>query len=150
VVTDIAADGTLTCSGPEEVVEIEVAAPGADVSTGDGKAYFHVPAKLNGANLVAAVAHVYTAGTTNTTIVQVARCAATTSGNICSGTVTDMLSTRLTIDSGENSTASAAAAAVIDTGADDVATHQIIRVDVDQVSTTAPKGLLVTLTFQLP
>jgi hypothetical protein len=121
-----------------------------DTATGDGKAYFVIPSSMNGMNLVGVAAQVWTAGTTNTTDVQIARCATAASGNACSGTVTDMLSTKITIDSGENSTASAAAAAVINTGADDVATGQIIRVDVDAISSTAAKGLMVVLIFQLP
>jgi hypothetical protein len=39
---------------------------------------------------------------------------------------------------------------VIDTSYDGVTTGQLIRVDVDAVSTTAAKGLIVTLTFRLP
>jgi hypothetical protein len=101
-------------------------------------------------NLVGVAGQVITAGTTNATNVDLARCAVTTSGNACSGTVDDVLSTNLTIDSGENSSADAAAAAVIDTTKDDVATGQLIRVDVDAVSTTAAKGLIITLTFRLP
>ena len=121
-----------------------------DTATGDGKFYFVVPAKANGMNLVSVHAQVITAGTTNTTDVQIARCATAASGNACSGTVSDMLTTKLTIDSGENSSATAATAAAINTSNDDVATNQILRVDVDAVSTTAAKGLIVTLVFQLP
>ncbi len=62
----------------------------------------------------------------------------------------DMLTTKLTIDSGETDTSTAATAAVIDTANDDVATGDQIRIDVDAVSTTAAKGLIVELTFQLP
>jgi hypothetical protein len=60
--------------------------------------------------------------------------------------VVDVLSTNITVDSGENSTDTAAAAAVIDTANDDLATGQILRFDVDAVSTTAAKGLIVTVT----
>lgn len=119
-------------------------------TTGDGKFYFVVPQKANGMNLVNARAQVITAGTTNTTDVQIARCAVTTSGNACSGTVSDMLSTKITIDSGENSSDSAATAAVINTSNDDVATGQVIRIDVDAISSTPAQGLMVILTFRLP
>lgn len=121
-----------------------------DTATGDGKFYFRVPTKLNGMNLVAVSANVITAGTTNTTNVDIDRCAATATGNVCSGTVSDMLSTNITIDSGENDTATAATAAVIDTSNDDVATGQVLRFNVDAVSTTAAKGLIVNAEFQLP
>jgi len=130
--------------------EIEVFPAGTAVATGDGKVYYRIPARLNGMVLSEVAANVYTAGTTGTTDIQLARCAVTTSGNICSGTVADMLSTKLTIDSGENDSASAATAAVINASNDDVTTGQIIRVDIDAVSTTPPQGLLLMLTFRLP
>jgi hypothetical protein len=82
--------------------------------------------------------------------VDLARCAVVATGNQCSGTVVDMLSTNLTIDSNENKSSTAAAAAVIDTANDDVSTGQVIRVDVDAIHTTPAKGLLITLVFQLP
>lgn len=121
-----------------------------NTAVGDGAAYYIIPAEMTGMNLVTVRAEVITAGTTNATNVDIARCAAAASGNLCSGTVSDVLSTNITIDSGENSTTTAAAAAVIDTGNDDVTTGQAIRVDVDVVSTTPAKGLIVTMVFQLP
>lgn len=122
----------------------------SDTTTGDGKYFFVVPAELNGMNLVGVSAQVVTAGATNTLNVDLARCAAVATGSMCSGTVADMLSTNLTIDSSENKSATAAAAAVIDTSNDDVATDQVIRVDVDAIHTTAAKGLIITLSFRLP
>lgn len=38
----------------------------------------------------------------------------------------------------------------INTSNDGVATNDILRVDVDSVSTTAPRGLMVVLEFRLP
>jgi hypothetical protein len=121
-----------------------------DTATGDGKFYFTVPAELNGMVLVGVTAHVTTVGTTNTLNVDLARCATVATGSTCSGTVVDVLSTNLTVDSNESKSATAAAAAVIDTANDDVATDQVIRVDVDAVHTTPAKGLILTLTFRLP
>ena len=111
-----------------------------DVATGDGKGYLIIPAALNGMNLVSVHAKVITAGTTGTTDIQIA--------NVTDSV--DMLSTKLTIDSGETGSDTAATAAVIDTTKDDVATNDLLRIDVDAKSTTAPKGLIVTLGFQLP
>lgn len=111
-----------------------------DTATGDGAVYLHVPAGLNGMNLVEVHAEVITAGTTGTTDIQIA--------NVTQAA--DMLSTKITIDSGETGSDTAATAAVIDTANDDVATNDLLRVDVDAVSTTAAKGLIVTLGFQLP
>lgn len=111
-----------------------------DTATGDGKFYAHVPAALDGMNLVEVHAEVITAGTTGTTDIQI--------HNLTQAA--DMLSTKLTIDSAETGSDTAATAAVIDTANDDIAENDVLRVDVDAVSTTAAKGLIVTLGFQLP
>ena len=61
-----------------------------------------------------------------------------------------MLSTKITIDSTETSTTTAATPAVINTSNDDVATGDIIYLDVDAVQTTKAKGGAVGLEFRLP
>ncbi len=145
--TDTTYWGSLT---PREiVVELPVVDFATDITTGDGKYYFAIPSKLNGYVLTSVAGYVINVGTTNTTDIQLARCATTATGNQCSGTVSDMLSTKLTIDSNENKS-STATPPVINTSNDDVATDQVIRVDIDAVSTTAPKGLIIKLGFQLP
>lgn len=119
------------------VIVIDVFPATCDVLTGDGRAYLPIPAALNGMNLTGVVATVVTAGTTGTTDIQ-----------ICNVTdAVDMLSTKCTIDSGETSSLTAATAAVINTATDDVATGDMLRIDVDATSTTRAKGLFVTLTF---
>lgn len=110
------------------------------VATGDGKFYFHIDSRVGGMNLVDVHAEVITAGTTNTTDIQIHNVTQTA----------DMLSTVLTIDTGETGSDTAATPAVIDTGNDDVAENDVLRIDVDAVSTTAPQGLIVTLGFRLP
>jgi len=112
----------------------------ANTTTGDGKGYFVVPEEMNGMNLVRVHARVITAGTTNTTDIQIA--------NVTDSQ--DMLSTKITIDSTETGSDSAATAPVINATYDDVATNDLLRIDVDAISTTAAKGLIVTLEFQLP
>jgi microcystin-dependent protein len=126
------------------VVSILVFDDSQNVATGDGAGdvFWRVPAVLNGYNLVAVAAQVQTAGTTGTTDIQIARTR--------SGSTVDMLSTKITIDSTEVDTITAATPAVINASNDDVATGDRIRIDVDAVSTTPPKGLIVELTFQLP
>lgn len=124
-----------------------------DIATGDGKFYFLAGAtgsKLVGKVLAAVQGQVVTAGTTGTTDVQLARCAQAATGNVCSGTVVDMLTTKLTIDSGENTSATAAIAAAINAANDDIAAGDVVRVDVDAISTTTAKGLLVTMIFRRP
>lgn len=111
-----------------------------DVATGDGQGYIHIPASVNGMNLVTVHAEVITAGTTGTTDIQI--------HNVTDAV--DMLSTKLTIDSGETGSDTGATPAVINTSNDDVATNDLLRIDVDAVSTTAPKGLIVTLEFRIP
>lgn len=118
-----------------------------NVTTGDGKMYFYIPLRLNGLKLFSAHAQVIAAGTTGLTTVQIARCANAATGNACSGAVNDMLSTRITIDSGEDSSDSAATPPVVNATYATVSQYQVLRVDVDTVSTTPPKGLIVTLAF---
>jgi hypothetical protein len=63
------------------------------------------------------------------------------------GSVVDMLSTNLTIDSTEKSSDTAAAAAVIDTANDDLATGDLVRIDVDDGE--GADGLIVTMEWSL-
>lgn len=123
-----------------EVVQILVTDPsGSALTTGDGKAYFMVPSKLNGWNLIRANAAVTTVSSSGTPTVQV--------HNVTDAV--DMLSTRITIDANESTSHTAATPPVIDTTKDDVATGDLIRIDVD-VAGTGAKGLIVTLSFQAP
>lgn len=116
---------------------------GTTALTTSDKAYFRIPVDLNGMNLVGVAAAVGTGA----------------AGSSSSGTptftvknVTDnqqMLSTSLTVDASEYTSASAATAAVINTTYDDVATDDLIEVS----CTTAGTGVTyasVRLTFQLP
>lgn len=114
---------------------------GTTALTTSEKAYWRVPSTMNGWNLVAVGATVGTGA----------------AGSSSSGTptftvknVTDnqqMLSTSLTVDANEYTSATAATAAVINTTYDDVATDDLIEIAV----TTAGTGVTyatVTLTFQ--
>lgn len=111
-----------------------------DCATGDGKFYFVIPPALNGMNLVGVHGRAITAGTTGTMDVQLR--------NVTDSV--DMLSTKLTWDSTEVGTDTAATPYVIDTTKDDVASYDVIAVDVDAVQTTKAKGMIITLWFQLP
>lgn len=125
---------------------------GTDVTTGNGKFYWRVATTVDGYSLSNVKVNTITAGTTNATTIGLDRCAPTTSGNVCSGTVTDMLATGYSVDSGENSSDDAATpGALSGTAANLVVTAgQFIRVNVDAVSTTAPKGLSVEMEFAAP
>jgi hypothetical protein len=137
-------DGLAGSDYGKTVVSISVFPDSDDVATGDGagNVFWRVPSVLNGYNLVACAAVVQTAGTTGTTDIQIRR--------VRSGSNADMLTTKITIDSGETDSSTAATPAVINASNDDVATADVIRIDVDATSTTKAKGLLVELTFQLP
>lgn len=106
-----------------------------ECATGDGKWYFDVPADLNGWNLISARVRVITAGVTNATTFDLY--------NVTDATT--MLTANMSIAS-----AGTTASASIDTAHDDVATGDLLRLDCDAISTTAPKGLIVTLRFQHP
>ena len=134
----------------EYSVVIEVFGPLTNIAMGDGAAWFSAPDSLDGYNLTGVKAQVYQAGTTGTLNVDLARCDLVATGNACSGTVGDMLSTNLTIDSGEGRSATAAAAAVIDASFDDIDVDDVIRIDVDAVPSTPAKGLQLILTFEVP
>lgn len=133
-------DGLAGSNLGTKALQVTVFDYATDVATGDGKGYVTVPSSYNGMNLIAVHARVITAGTTGTTDIQIHNLSQTA----------DMLSTKLTIDSTETGSDTAATAAVIDTNEDDVASWDILRIDVDAVSTTAPKGLIVTMEFRLP
>lgn len=132
-----------------KVVELLVFAPTTDVATGDGKVYYKIPSTFNKMSLSTVSASVITAGTTGTTDIQIAKCTAVTSGNTCSGTVVDLLTNKITIDSGESSSESAAVQPSITAANKRVVTGDILRIDVDAVNTTAPKGLIIPLEFIL-
>lgn len=124
----------------KQIVSIQVTDPnGTAITTGDGKAYFRVPSALNGMNLVAVAAAVTTASSSGVPTVQIA--------NVTDAV--DMLSTKLTIDASETDSSTATTAAVIDTTRDDVATGDLLRIDID-VAGTGTKGLIVEMQFQLP
>lgn len=125
---------------PLKQVSILVTDPnGVAITTGDGKAYWRVPASLGGMDLVAVGAHVTTVSSSGLPTVQIA--------NVTQAA--DMLTTKLTIDANEKDSSTAATPAVIDTGNDDVATGDELRIDID-VAGTGAKGLIVDLAFRLP
>lgn len=133
-------DGLAGSNFGEKAVTIYAVEGATDTAVADGVAYFNIPSSVAGMNLVEVHAHVVSAGTTGTTDIQI--------HNVTSAV--DMLTTKLTVDSGETSSSTAAVAAVIDTANDDVASNELIRIDVDAVSSTPATGLIVTLVFRLP
>jgi hypothetical protein len=129
---------------------VELILVGSDtaVTTGNakGEVFYRVPSELNGWNLVDAALAVGTVSSSGTPTVQVRR------RRLTSATATsdaDMLSTPLTIDASEFDSKDAAAARVIDTANDDVATGDQVYGDYD-VAGTGTKGGTLLLVFQKP
>jgi len=108
---------------------------GTELAVKDGVGYIEIPAECNGMNLISARARVGTAGTTNASTFDIYNVTDSTS----------MLSSAISIASGATS-----GTGTVDTAHDDVATGDIIRIDCDSISTTPPKGLIITLAFRLP
>jgi hypothetical protein len=121
------------------IFQIEVESPLINLTTGNGKKYFVLPSTLDGMNLVLCNAQVITVGTTNQTTVGIYN--VTDSHNV--------LSANMGIDSGENGS-NTGTVGTIDTDYDDVDSWDIWRIDVAAVSTTPPKGLIVTMGFAMP
>ena len=138
----VSPDGLAGSVFGEKVAQVLVSDPnGSAITTGDSKAFIRIPSSCNGMNLVAVAASVDTVSSSGIPTVQLRRKR--------SGSDADMLSTKLTIDASETDSSSAATAAVINTGNDDVATGDRIYIDID-VAGTGAKGLLVEMIFRLP
>lgn len=118
-----------------------IADAGTTPSTGDGQAHFLVPPELNGMNLVDADGVVTTVSSSGTPTFALRR--------ERSGSAVDMLSTNITIDTNEKTSYTAATPPSINGANDDVATGDIIYVDLDVVGTGA-MGHGVVLSFRLP
>lgn len=118
---------------------IKVIADTLPTYVGDGIARLVLPSNFDNLKLREIGGHVYTAGVGSTTDVQV--------HNETKGF--DMLSTKLTIDAGENDSSNAATPAVIDGTKNTVNNGDVLRFDIDQIgSTTAAKGLELRLGFE--
>jgi len=131
--------GTGEFAAPKDIM-IQIVDHDTDCAVGDGEAFFHLPPSFDGMNLVGIEGSVATAGTTGTMDIQIYNVTDTT----------DVLSTKLTIDSAETQSTTAAADAVINAAEDDVDSHDVWRVDIDAVHTTPAKGLTLWLKFILP
>jgi hypothetical protein len=134
--------GVIDTSLATETIEIVVLDNDTDLAVEDGVSHFYfvVPERWNGWNLNAAhAATPGTASTSGTPTIQV--------HNVTDGV--DILSTRITIDANEFSSYTAAAASVVDTDHDDLATGDRLRFDCD-VAGTGTKGLSMILTAAKP
>ncbi len=123
-------------------IYIVVIANDTVLTTGDSKHTITIPSEFNGMNLIDADIVVYGSSSSGLPTVQL--------HNLdYDGGASDMLSTRMTIDTSELSSYTATTAPVIDGDKDDVATGDRIRIDVD-VAGTGTDGLDVILVFGTP
>jgi len=95
-----------------------------------------IPLAMNGMKLIWAECAVETAGVTNTMDIMLRKNAV------------DMLSTKLTLDTAETNSSTAAAPVVIKSdGSEIVATGDVIHFDFDAIHDTAAKGCIITARF---
>jgi len=143
----VSPDGLAGSYAGTKVASVYVIEAATVVTTGDGKAYLRINSDLNGMNLVSVNIAVITTSSSGLPTVQLAR--GRQSSATSAHTFADMLSTKVTIDATEYDSKDATTPAVIDTANDDVATGDLIRIDVD-VAGTGTAGLILTLAFRLP
>jgi len=132
-------DGLAGSTLGKRVVQVKILDEATALTTGDGKLIFCVPLELNGMNLVQAEAYISTVSSSGAPTIQIR--------NVTDSA--DMLSTAITIDASEYTSYTGATRSVVDGAHDDVATGDLIAVDVDGAG-TGGKGLGVILSFQLP
>lgn len=125
-----------------QTVTVLISPADSAASTGDGKAIYRIPPEMYGHNIVGVKAFAGTAGTTNSCTIQIARDRA--------GSVVDVLSTAITIETGERSSEDATTQPVINTSNDDLAAGDFLRFDIDAVSATPQRGLQVEIRTALP
>lgn len=107
------------------------------VTTGDGAAYFHVPSHLDGFLLKKVHGQCIVAGTTGNLTVQIYNAT----------TAHDLLSTKIQVDSGQTGSQQSGTQPVINTSYNSVAENNLLRIDVDTVSTSPQTGLIITMEF---
>jgi len=118
------------------VIQVPVFSPLTTLAVGDLAAWLVITDDLNGLNLIDADMAVTTVSSSGTPTVQIR--------NVTDAV--DMLTTKITVDASEFTSYTAATQPVIDGAHDDVATGDIIAIDVD-VAGTGAKGLIVALSF---
>ena len=128
-------------------IGVRLFASSVSCTTGDAAGFIQIPPDLSGMDLVYAHLRLWTPGTTNTMDMQLRRGRETNPTTIAN---VDMLSTVVTVDSGEYGSHNAATAYVINASNDDVLEDDYIAIDIDAIHTTAAKGAVAFLGFQFP
>jgi len=117
-------------------IEIKIISDTTNLITGD-LLIFCIPSDFDGMNLIDADAYVTTVSSSGLPTVQIK--------NVTQGSV-NMLTTPITIDVGETTSYTAATPPVIDIANDDVATGDLIAVNISEIG-TGTRGLGVILRF---
>jgi hypothetical protein len=136
-----------TAQSVAETARVEIELMPFDLDTevasggGAGGVFFRVPAWMNGYNITAVAAAHGTAGSgPGETEIQLR--------NVTQAA--DILSTPLTIDSGDTDSSTAGTPAVINASEDDLTTGDLIRVDIDDTASIPGLGLIVSITAERP
>lgn len=124
-------------SSANRIVILKPIAETTDLVLTDGIMFFVIPEELNGMNLVAVGAHIFTVSSSG--LPQI---------GIYNATLTqEMLETNITIDENEKDSKDATAPAVISESGNTVSTGDEIRIDIKAIG-TGTKGLEVRLSFK--
>jgi len=147
--SDYVSDSTKTnlTDGPTEEVTVEVISYFVTLDgAGNTKAFFRVPSRLDGSKLVGVSATLGNAlSSSGLPSIQITRSRFETPGG--SRSLTELLSTKITIDVNEWSSVSAVTPAVIDTSEDVLLTDDILYANLDLTGTGAA-GMYVTFEFE--
>lgn len=118
---------------------IPVFAPTTDVTIGNGKAYFRAATDFTLGSLGACVV---TAGTGDSSVMDL------TINVYNVTTAAYLLSTSITIESGETDSVEAVTQPVVDAAEEDISEGDLLRVDILGVQATPPQGLILTITAE--
>lgn len=133
--TVLRGDGTWGVSGG--TVQILATDPnGTAITTGDGQAYLTVPSDWNNLRILSVHAGLALASSSGALIVQLAR--------VRSGVTVDTLANPVTIDTNELTSYTASLPPAVNPSNDDLATGDLLRVDIDSAGTGA-RGLMVII-----
>lgn len=137
LVDDASASVARATLGVALVYNVKVTPDASNATTGDNAINFAIDSSLNGMDLKSATAYCTTVSSSGTVDVNIRN---KTNSNL------DMLSTKITIDANEFTSYTAATPPVINLSNDNVATGDIISVDIDSVG-TGSAGIGVILVF---
>lgn len=129
-------------------IGIQFTSGSSAITTGDGKAYIRVLEELNGMDIIGVAISTTAPSTSGTIDVQVAR--GRQSSATSAHTYSDVLSTKVTIDANEYDSKDATTAAVINTSNDDLATGDMLRVDLDSIGSGPTAVLTISIRARLP